>query len=121
LAVILVLLPYLLSSARGSDVSVVSSDGRFADVEVLSKGRTYRIIRANFERYKLECKVANVVLQRTTVRPSRISLKHYFNDYTEEKWQLPQVEPHGAALDPGYIRGSVVCAGSIGRRLPLGP
>ncbi len=63
--------------SNGTDVAFQSSDGNWADREVLSKGRKFEQIVVLFELYKLKCNAPNAQLQRVTRKP----LSKWFNSY----------------------------------------
>jgi hypothetical protein len=81
-------LSWLLGGFSGTSVSFQSSDGHWADSEVLFKGRDYSAVRSYFEEYRAEC-APEVVLQRTTPHPPWYSIEHWFNNYAEAKWSVP--------------------------------
>jgi hypothetical protein len=69
-------------------VTFQSSDGEWADSEILMKGRDFETLVTRFELYRAKCNPA-AALQRTTERPSWWMPEHWFNDYSEPKWLLP--------------------------------
>jgi hypothetical protein len=72
-------------------VKFQSSDGEWADSEILTKGRRFEDIATLFELYRSKCNSA-ASLQRTTRRPSWFTFEHWFNDYSEPKWLVPYAE-----------------------------
>jgi hypothetical protein len=93
LAVVLiaVVASWAFFNSKGTEVSFQSSDGEWADSEILFKGRTFNDLLVNFELYKLRC-APNVSLQRTTRQPEWYEPIWWFNDYTSPKWHVPFAE-----------------------------
>jgi hypothetical protein len=106
-AVVLLLAAWMSGAFNGTDVALQSSDGEWADSEVLLKGRNYEAVLVLFEVYRAKCAPA-AVLQRTSGKPGWLSLDHWFNDYGSPKWRVPYAAP----MRKGYYRppASTHCA-----------
>lgn len=91
---VLLALPALwaVRGLNGSDVAFQSSDGEWADREVILKGRVFDELLVSFEVYRARC-APGAVLQRITERPSWRTPEHWFNDYARPKWQVPLAGP----------------------------
>lgn len=76
------------------DVDFRSSDSQWADSEIQSKGRTFEIVVANFEAYRLMCEAPTAKLVRTT-ETFWINIFALPSYLTDKKWQVPY-----AAEDP---------------------
>ncbi len=74
---------YLFDS-KGTDVAFQSSDGNWADNEVLFKGRGFESMVFYFELYKIRCEVEDVSLQRVTDKPSIFKASRWFDDYSQK-------------------------------------
>lgn len=84
---------YLFDS-KGTDVAFQSSDGNWADNEVLFKGRGFESMVFYFELYKIRCEVEDVSLQRVTDKPSIFKASRWFDDYSQKKWKVPLADHH---------------------------
>jgi len=111
-------LAWFVGAFSGTNVSFQSSDGEWADTEILFKGRDFGSIRRSFETYRVNCS-PNSVLQRTTLKPEWHTLDHWFNDYSSPKWRVPYFPalPNavGGYYPPIHVKH---CAN---RDSPLGP
>ena len=83
-----------------TSVSFQSSDGEWADGEVLMKGRDFEAVVVRFQLYRSKCN-ASALLQRTTRKPHWFTVEHWFNDYSEPKWLVPYADALPKAT-PGY-------------------
>ena len=99
MAIPFVYLAWMVGTFKGTNVSFQSSDGEWADSEVLFKGREFQGIREGFETYRANC-ARDARLQRTTPKPKWNAFDHWFNDYSAPKWQVP----YAPAL-PNAVRG----------------
>ena len=81
-------LAWFVGAFSGTNVAFQSSDGEWADSEMMFKGRDFGSIQRGFEAYRNNCS-ATSVLQRTTPKPKWHTLDHWFNDYNSPKWQVP--------------------------------
>lgn len=88
--------------SKGTDVSFQSSDGNWADNEVLFKGRTFESIAALFELYKIRCNAPNASLQRVTGKPSIFTASRWFDNYEAKKWQVPLAPRHDSLNGASY-------------------
>ncbi|ABD81586.1 hypothetical protein [Saccharophagus degradans] len=77
-----------------TNIRVQSSDGEWADGEVLFKGRDFEGLVFTHELYKLVCNAPSAKIERTTPKPKMYELAHWFNDYSEPKWKIPFQEVH---------------------------
>lgn len=83
-----------------TDITLESSDGRWADREALAEGRDYRDSVALFMQYRIECDASGAELYRTTRRPWWNPLL-WPSLVADEKWSIPwrpalgQSEPDG--------------------------
>jgi hypothetical protein len=75
--------------STGTDVKYQSSNMQWADSEMSWKGRDLDVVLFNFYLYKLNCSQPNLELQRITPKPNWYNFEHWFNDYSEPKWQIP--------------------------------
>ena len=82
----------LVWSFGARDVSFESSEGDWADSEVLFKGRDYEMILALFEKYKSSCGRPNATLFRITEQNwyNVIAWWSYIHD---AKWTVPYGPP----------------------------
>jgi hypothetical protein len=85
---------YMPIISKGTNVAFQSSDGEWAQDEVLIKGRKFENILVDFEAYKIKCNAQNAVLQRITKKPSWYSPSHYYNNYQDPKWLVPYAEAY---------------------------
>jgi hypothetical protein len=90
---------WMFGAFSGTNVQFQSSDGEWSDSEVLLKGRDFEAVLVLFEVYRAKCS-PTAVLQRTSEKPSALSLDHWFNDYSAAKWRVPYAAP----LRAGYYR-----------------
>ena len=91
-----VLANYHCMISKGTNVAFQSSDGKWADREVLMKGHTFEHIVFLFELYRIECNAQDAMLQRITPKPPRYSPRHYYNNYQDPKW----LAPYATAFEP---------------------
>ena len=84
---------YFIKS-KGTNVAFQSSDGDWADSEVLIKGRVFESIVVLFELYKIRCQNPDVVLQRITNEPNILSISRWFDNFNDLKWKVPYAEHH---------------------------
>ena len=89
-----VLANYHSMVSKGTNVAFQSSDGKWANREVLMKGHEFEQIAFLFEVYKIECEAPSVTLQRITPKPPWYSPRHYYNNYQEPKWLAPYAEAY---------------------------
>ena len=75
--------------SNGTDVAFQSSDGNWADNEVLFKGREFESIATLFELYKIKCNAPTATLQRVTEKPNIFTISRWFDDYGAKKWRVP--------------------------------
>ena len=94
LIIYVVLANYHSMVSKGTNVAYQSSDGKWANREVLMKGHKFEQIVFLFEVYKIECGAQNAALQRITPRPPWYSPRHYYNNYREPKWLVPYAEAY---------------------------
>ena len=89
---LLVSVPITLWAARDwprvPHVSFQSSDGNWADNEVLAKGRDFDAMVFGFELYRIQCDANDAVLVRTT-RQNPLNLEARDNYRTDAKWKVP--------------------------------
>ncbi|HTW36854.1 MAG TPA: hypothetical protein VMD53_19705 [Rhizomicrobium sp.] len=91
----------LVGYVRWNNPSVAfrSSDGQWADSEVVFKGRTFKdVIVPEFEMYKLECSAPHATLLRTDA----IAWYDVFawpSYLTNLKWRVPYAKPNPALDD----------------------
>ena len=57
---------YMPIIAKGTNVAFQSSDGEWAEIEVLMKSLKFESILIDFEAYKIKCNAQNAMLQRIT-------------------------------------------------------
>jgi len=81
-----------VKSYNQTNVSFQSSDGKWADTEMQFYSRSLEDVVGEFEIYKIRCNVQNVTLQRTTKRPSSLSIKNTINNYDDLKWRIPYAQ-----------------------------
>ena len=79
---------WALGAFEGTNVAFQSSDGEWADSEVLYKGRDFEGILFRFELYRTKCS-PQAKLQRTTPKPNWYEYNSWFNDYSSPKWYVP--------------------------------
>ena len=80
--------------SHGTDVAYQTSDGNWADNEVLFKGRNFEGIVFGYELYKIVCNVPDVELQRITEKPNFLKVSWWFDDFESPKWKVPKAEHH---------------------------
>ena len=85
-------------SLSTTDVNFESSDGGWADGEVIFKGRDFAIVQATFESYKARCSKPNATLLRTT-EESPYNIFQWWSYAHEPKWKVPY---RAAKLSSGY-------------------
>ncbi len=73
---------------RVPHVSFQSSDGNWADNEVLAKGRDFDAMVFGFELYKIQCDANDADLIRTT-RQNPLNLEARDNYRADAKWKVP--------------------------------
>lgn len=96
----------------GTNVAFQSSDGEWADSEILFKGRDFEGILFRFELYKAKCS-PYAKLQRTTQKPNWFEYDNLFNDYSSPKWNVPYAPALPNAKNGSYPPVSVnSCANS---------
>ena len=78
----------------GINVSFQSSNGEWADGEVIFKGRNFESVLFFFEKYKSKCNKPEVILQRTTKKPTMFRLAYWIHGVEEPKWEIPYSNPH---------------------------
>jgi len=87
-------------------VAFRSSDGKWADNEVVFKGRTFQdVIVPEFEMYKLQCSAPHATLLRTDA----IAWYDVFawpSCLTNPKWRVPYADPN-PALDDYHVSDCV--------------
>jgi hypothetical protein len=105
LIIYVVLANYHSMVSKGTNVAFQSSDGKWADREVLMKGHEFEHIVVLFEAYKIECETQNAILQRITPTPPWYSPRHYYNNYQEPKWLVPYAEAYGHTKSDRYPDG----------------
>lgn len=79
---------WALGAFDGTNVAFQSSDGEWADSEVLFKGRDFKGILFRFELYRASCS-PNAQIQRITPKPNWYEYNNWFNDYSSPKWHVP--------------------------------
>ena len=113
---------YLFDS-QGTDVAFQSSDGNWADNEVLFKGRNFESMVFYFELYKIRCDIDNVSLQRLTKKPNIFTASRWFDDYGQKKWKVPLATHHpklnGAHYYPKVTMDHCYNGGSTKEELAL--
>jgi len=83
-----------------TDITLESSDGRWADREALAEGRDYTDSVALFMQYRMECGAPDAELYRVTRRP-------WWNPFlwpsliADDKWSIPWRRPLGRAQPTG--------------------
>lgn len=80
--------------SQGTDFAYQTSDGNWADNEVLFKGRNFEGIVFGYELYKIVCNAPEVKLERITEKPSLFTVSWWFDDFDSPKWKIPKAEPH---------------------------
>ena len=78
----------------GIKVSFQSSDGEWADGEVIFKGRNFETALHVFEKYKSKCNKPEVTLQRTTKEPTIFRLSYWIHGVEGPIWEIPYSTPH---------------------------
>jgi hypothetical protein len=91
---IVILLTFVLLSGCATDVSFESSDGKWADNEIIFKGREFEQIVWYFEKYKMKSGNVDAELYRTT-EPG------FFSNRFEIKWKVPY-RPSAEHINGGY-------------------
>ena len=86
-------------------VKFQSSDGEWAESEVLMKGRRFEDVAMLFELYRSRCNSA-ASLQRTTGQPAWFTFQHWFNNYSEPKWLVSYAEGLPNTASGHYPEGS---------------
>ena len=79
---------WVLGAFNGTNVAFQSSDGKWADSEVLFKDRDFEVILVSFELYRAKCS-SQAQLQRTTPKPNWYEYNNWFNNYASPKWHVP--------------------------------
>ncbi len=74
---------------HGTDLAYISSDGKWADHEILFKGRDFNGIVYFFEEYKIKCNMPNVTLERLRSKSEWYSFSSLFDKDTDIKWKVP--------------------------------
>jgi hypothetical protein len=91
MAIVAIVMGYWLFG--DTNIVLRSSDGKWADSEVLFKGRKFEILVWNFEAYKMRCSAPNAILLRAT--PERWYNVFAWPDYlTNYKWHVPYSDAH---------------------------
>lgn len=90
--------------SKGTDVAYQTSDGAWADNEVLFKGRNFPGIVLGYEIYKIACNAPGVELQRITEKPNIFTVSWWFDDFSSPKWQVPLAEIHPNLVGKSYYR-----------------
>ena len=80
--------------SKGTDVAYQTSDGTWADNEVLFKGRNFEGIVFGYELYKIVCNAPDIELQRITKKPNFLTVSWWFDDFDSPKWKVPVADPH---------------------------
>ena len=93
---------WFFGSFLGTDVTFRSSDAQWVDRTIESKGRGFFGVVYQFEAYRIKCGVPSVQLQRVTEKPSWYLREHWFNDYSDPKWQVSLWKPVGGAETEVY-------------------
>jgi hypothetical protein len=75
------------------NVTLRSSDGRWADSEIQSKGRSFDELVWNFEGYKLSCSALDAKLVRATPE-FWYDVFAWPNYLTDRKWHVPYSNTH---------------------------
>lgn len=87
-----------------AEITLESSDGRWADREALDEGRDYTESVALFMQYRIECTAPGAELYRVTRRP-------WWNPFLwpslllDRKWSIPYRQPLGQAEATGIPEG----------------
>ena len=90
--------------SQGTDVAYQTSDGSWADNEVLFKGRNFEGIVFSYELYKIACNVPDVELQRITKKPNFFTVSRWFDDFDAPKWKVPRAKHHPNLEGKYYFR-----------------
>ena len=88
----------------GTSVAFQTSDGEWAESEVLFKGRTFEVVVLGYEMYKIACNLPNVELQRITKKPNPLVVTWWFDDFNNEKWKVPLADHHSKLNGEFYYR-----------------
>ncbi|HEX5056973.1 MAG TPA: hypothetical protein VFX02_10800 [Gammaproteobacteria bacterium] len=96
--IVLIAYPFIAFNSKGTDVAFQSSDGNWADSEVLFKGRDFDSIVIYFELYKISCNAPDAQLQRVTDKPNIFSMSWWFDDFDLPKWKVPLAMEHPESL-----------------------
>ncbi len=94
---------YMFES-QGTDVAYQTSDGKWADNEVLFKGRNFDGIVFSYELYKIVCDVPNVKLERITDKPNIFTVSWWFDDFDSPKWKVAKANRHPNLEGESYFR-----------------
>ena len=92
--VLIITLGVATNGFQGTNVVLQSSDGEWADSEVLLKGREFNQLVVLFELYKIKCQRGSAVLQRITEKPRFVNPTSWFGDESNPKWKVPFSLPH---------------------------
>lgn len=87
--------------SQGTDVAYISSDGKWADHEMLFKGRDFNQIVYFFEEYKIKCNAPDVRLERLRSKSEWYSFSSLFDKETDKKWQVP-LSSHFLFVSSGF-------------------
>ena len=93
---------FIIFSFSEPDVNFQSSDGKWADNEVNFKGRDFEAIQFYFQKYKSNCNVPEVYLQRTTKKPFAVKIIDSIRGVESEKWEVPYSEPNSNLEGKSY-------------------
>jgi hypothetical protein len=94
---------YMFES-QGTDVAYQTSDGKWADNEVLFKGRNFDGIVFSYELYKIVCDAPNVKLERITKKPNILTVSWWFDDFDSPKWKVTMANRHPNLEGESYFR-----------------
>ncbi len=94
---------YIFES-QGTDVAYQTSDGKWADNEVLFKGRNFDGIVFSYELYKIVCDTPNVKLERITDKPNIFTVSWWFDDFDSPKWKVLKANRHPNLEGEYYFR-----------------
>jgi len=96
LALVAILVPILLVllgvESSMPVYSYVSSDGKFDEIEMPSKGRSLDMVEAHFDEYRRQVGQPDLILYRTT---SRVWWRYWrWSEYVSHpRWSYPYREP----------------------------
>ena len=90
--------------SKGTDVAYQTSDGTWADNEVLFNGRNFEGIVFGYELYTIACKAPDVQLQRITEKPNFLTVSWWFDDFDAPKWKVPKADHHPNLAGKFYYR-----------------